>query len=66
MAPAIYSLSSPLFVLVVEAFSRMMKELVGSGSVEGFNVENGGRGGVSISHLLFADYTFIMCEVDDC
>lgn len=58
-------LSPLLFVLVMEAFSRMMKELVENGSIEGFDIGNGGRGGKSISHLLFADDTLILCGIDD-
>lgn len=38
----------------------MIKELVMSGSIEGFDVGGGGRVGVSISHLLFADDTYFV------
>lgn len=57
-------LSPLLFVLVMETFSKMIKEVVGIGSIEGFDVGNGEKGGVSISHLLFADDTLILCETD--
>lgn len=60
-------LSRLLFVLVMKAFSRMIKELVVNGSIEGFYVGGGGggRGGVNISHLLFVDDTLILCEADE-
>lgn len=58
-------LSQLLFVLVMKAFSKMMKELVGNGSMEGFDIGNGGRGELSISHLLFADETLILYGVDE-
>lgn len=58
-------LSPLLFVIVMEALSRMMNELVVGGAMGGFDI--GGQGGtvVSISHLLFADNTLILCGADD-
>lgn len=55
------SLSPFLFVIVMEALSRMMRELVERDSIEGFDVGGGGGGGVCILHLLFADDAFILC-----
>jgi hypothetical protein len=55
------SLSPFLFVIVMEAFSRMVKASTDHSLFSGFVV--GARGGkqVLISHLLFADDTLVFC-----
>ncbi|KAB1223669.1 hypothetical protein CJ030_MR2G011718 [Morella rubra] len=57
-------LSPFLFVLIMEAFSRMMNGVVARGSIVGFEVGGGGGEGMSISHLLFADDTLILCGAE--
>jgi hypothetical protein len=54
-------LSPFLFVIVMEAFSRMVKALTDHSLFSGFAV--GARGGeqILISHLLFADDTLVFC-----
>lgn len=54
-----------LFVLVMKAFTRMLKDVVENGSIEGIVVGNGERGGLSISHLLFVDDTLILCGAEE-
>ncbi|XP_075673874.1 uncharacterized protein LOC142643218 [Castanea sativa] len=51
-------LSLLLFVLVMEALSKMMEKAVG------FSMGREGRNNLLISHLLFADDTLIFCEKD--
>jgi hypothetical protein len=48
-------LSPFLFVIVMEAFSRMVKALIEQGLFSGFVVGNRGSEQVHISHLLFVD-----------
>lgn len=45
-------LSPLMFVIVMKALSKMMKELVMKGSIAGFDVGSGRGSAVSISHLL--------------
>ena len=52
-------LSPFLFVIVMEAFSRMVKASVDHGLFSGFVVGNRGSEQVHISHLLFADDTLV-------
>lgn len=50
-------LSPLLFVLVIEALSRMISAAVNGGLIEGFKVGN-----ATSSYLLFADDTLIFCS----
>jgi hypothetical protein len=58
------SLSPLLFVLVMEALSRLMDKAVAEHLLEGFTVNNSNRPDLKISHLLFADDTLIFCGAD--
>jgi hypothetical protein len=50
-----------LFVLVMEAFSRMLGAFTSRGLILGFYVGLSGHSRVNVSHLLFADDTLIFC-----
>ena len=52
-------LSPPLFVIVMEALSRMFERARIGNFVSGFSVGGNSRGQFEISHLLFADDTLI-------
>jgi hypothetical protein len=54
-------LSPLLFVVVMEALSRMMVATVDKGLVDGFLVGSRNNAGMVVSHLLFADDTLIFC-----
>jgi hypothetical protein len=54
-------LSPFLFVLVMEAFSRMLGAFNDRGLISGFSVGSSGQDRVTISHLLFADDTLVFC-----
>jgi hypothetical protein len=54
-------LSPFLFVIVMEAFSRMVKASIDHSLFSGFSVGTSGREQVHISHLLFADDTLVFC-----
>ena len=56
-------LSPLLFVIVIEALSKMMEKAVGKGLLVGFSVGRAGRNNLLIFHLLFPD-TLIFCEDD--
>uniref|UniRef100_A0A2N9GX79 Reverse transcriptase domain-containing protein n=1 Tax=Fagus sylvatica TaxID=28930 RepID=A0A2N9GX79_FAGSY len=58
------SLSPLLFVLVMEALTRLMDKAVYEQLLEGFAVNTHNRLDLKISHLLFADDTLIMCGAD--
>jgi hypothetical protein len=53
-----------LFVIIMEALSRMLMESEARGLVAGFSVGPVHNPGLSISHLLFADDTLIFCDAD--
>jgi hypothetical protein len=53
-----------LFVLVMDAFSRMLSRAMEGGFLSGFRVDNLNNTPLEISHLLFADDTLIMCDAD--
>ena len=57
-------LSLLLFVIVMEALSKMMEKAVGQSLLVGFSMGREGRNNLLISHLLFADDTLIFCEND--
>lgn len=52
-------LSPLLFVIVMEAFSKMLEKAVGHSLLMGFVVEQ-----LYVSHLLFVDETLIFCDAD--
>jgi hypothetical protein len=54
-------LSPFLFVIVMKAFSRMVKASIDHSLFFGFTVGARGRGQVHISHLLFVDDTLVFC-----
>jgi hypothetical protein len=56
-------LSPFLFVLVMEAFSRMLGAFTYRGLITGFSVGSSEQARVNVSHLLFADDT-IFCGVN--
>ncbi|XP_059446327.1 uncharacterized protein LOC132177866 [Corylus avellana] len=49
----------------MEALSRMMQATKASGLVAGFSVGSRNNPGLSVSHLLFADDTLILCGADE-
>jgi len=55
-------LSPLLFMLVIEALSRMLSTAVGSGQLSRFSVGSRYQEAMIVSHLLFADDTLIFCE----
>jgi hypothetical protein len=54
-------LSPLLFVIVMEALSKMLTVTVNRGLLSGFSVGSRLSEGLNISHLLFADDTLIFC-----
>jgi hypothetical protein len=54
-------LSPFLFVLVMEAFSRMLGAFTERGLISGFSVGPSGPDRGNVSHLLFADDTLVFC-----
>jgi hypothetical protein len=58
------SLSPLLFVLVMEAFSRLMDRAVVREYLKGFSVAHTTRPELKVSHLLFADDTLIFCGAE--
>jgi hypothetical protein len=57
-------LSPFLFVLVIEAFSRMLDAFTSRGLISGFSVGSSEQDRVNVSHLLFADDTLIFYEAN--
>ena len=55
-------LSPLLFVILMEALSRMIDNASGAGLVSSFHVGREASDPLRISHLLFADDTLIFCE----
>jgi hypothetical protein len=55
------SLSPLLFVLVMEALSRLMDRTVARGYLEGFSVANSNVSDLKVSHMLFTDDTLVFC-----
>jgi hypothetical protein len=58
-------LSPFLFVLVMEAFSRMLGAIISRGRISGFSVGPRDQTPVVVSHLLFVDDTLVFCGADD-
>jgi len=54
-------LSPLLFVIVMEALSKLFSVTVQRGFLSGFSVGSGSNGVINISHLLFADNTLVFC-----
>jgi len=54
-------LSPLLFVIVMEAFSKLFYVTVQRGFLSGFSVGSSSNGVINISHLLFADDTLVFC-----
>lgn len=57
------SLSTFLFVLVMDALSRLLKVAMERGFISGFLVGCSLNGCINVSYLLFADDTLILCEL---
>lgn len=55
-------LSPSLFVIVMEAFSKMISAIVNGGFLLRFSVRSRNVGGLNIFHLLFADDTSIFLQ----
>jgi hypothetical protein len=54
-------LSPLLFVIVMEAFSKLCSIFVQRGFLSGFSVGSRSTGVINVSHLLFADDTLVFC-----
>jgi hypothetical protein len=54
-------LSPFLFVLVMEAFNRMLGAFTERELILGFSVGSSGPDRINVSHLLFADDTLVFC-----
>jgi hypothetical protein len=57
-------LSPFLFVLVMEAFSKMIDAVYSRGLISGFSVGGRNQDRMDVSHLLFADDTLVFCGAD--
>uniref|UniRef100_A0A2N9EI09 Reverse transcriptase domain-containing protein n=1 Tax=Fagus sylvatica TaxID=28930 RepID=A0A2N9EI09_FAGSY len=57
-------LSPLLFVIIMEALSRLLDKASGVGLLSGFPVGREASDPLKISHLLFADDTLIFCEAN--
>ncbi len=57
-------LSPMLFVIVMEALSKLIDKAIGAGLLSGFFMVEVANVPLEISHLLFADDTLIFCEVN--
>ncbi|RVW46228.1 LINE-1 retrotransposable element ORF2 protein [Vitis vinifera] len=58
-------LSPYLFVIGMEALSRLIHRAVGEGFLSGCRVNGRGGNGALVSHLLFADDTLVFCEASE-
>lgn len=59
-------LSPLLFIIIMEALSRLLEREVGGRYLFGFTVGCISYNVITISYLLFADNKLIFCEVDVC
>ena len=57
-------LSPMLFVIVMEALSKLLDKAIVGNFLTGFLVGGGPSAPISVSHLLFADDTLIFCDAD--
>ena len=57
-------LSTMLFLVMMEVFSRKLKRVEGVGLISGFKADGRWCEGVCVSHLLFADDTILFCDAD--
>ena len=55
-------LSPPLFLLIMEVLSQVLKKTEEGGLIQGFHVGPINSTGIHISHLLFADDTILFCD----
>ena len=55
-------LSPLLFLLVMEVLSRLLRRTEEGDFLRGFQASPNARGGLHISHLLFADDTILICD----
>nr|XP_033516407.1 uncharacterized protein LOC117280772 [Nicotiana tomentosiformis] len=53
-----------LFILVMDALSKMMDRAAGGGFLRGFSTPIGVLSARRVSHLLFADDTLVFCDAD--
>ena len=58
-------LSPYLFVVVMEAFSCLLKRAIAGGFLSPCLIRGRRGEGVQVSHLLFADDTLIFCETKE-
>jgi hypothetical protein len=58
-------LSPFLFVLVMEAFSRMIGAITSRGLISGFSVGSSEQTRAIVSHLLFVDDTLVFCGAEE-
>ena len=57
-------LSPLLFLLIMEALSWLLDKAIEGGFLSGFSIGNFAENMLTISHLLFADDTLIMCGAE--
>lgn len=57
-------LSPMLFILVMEALSKMMHRAVIAGLLKGFDASLRGHSNVTVTHLIFADDTFVFSDAE--